>query len=81
MSDTKADAGLVRITLYAKGLDTASLIAAANAISAARDSLDQVGNDDQGITGATAGTSNIVPLDSNVSPSDALTRICSTSCT
>jgi hypothetical protein len=58
-------AGLVRATLYAKGLDTASLITAANAISAARDSLDQVGNDDQGITGATAGTSNIVPLDSN----------------
>jgi hypothetical protein len=58
-------AGLVRTTLYAKGLDTASLITAANAISAARDSLDQVGNDDQGITGATAGTSNIVPLDSN----------------
>jgi hypothetical protein len=58
-------AGLVRTTLYAKGLDTASLITAANAISAARDSLDQVGNDDQGITGATPGTSNIVPLDSN----------------
>jgi hypothetical protein len=46
-------------------MDTSSLIAAANAISAARDSLDQVGNDDQGITGATAGSSNIVPLDSN----------------
>jgi hypothetical protein len=58
-------AGLVRTTLFAKGMDTSSLIAAANAISAARDSLDQVGNDDQGITGATAGSSNIVPLDSN----------------
>ncbi len=48
-------AGLVRTTLYAKGVDTASLLTAANAISAARDSLDQVGHDDQGITGATAG--------------------------
>ncbi|RFU46839.1 ferritin-like domain-containing protein [Paraburkholderia sp. DHOC27] len=58
-------AGLVRTTLYAKGIDMTSLLSAANAISAARDSLDQVGNDDQGITGTTAGTSNIVPLDSN----------------
>lgn len=58
-------AGLVRTTLYAKGLDMSNLISAANAISAARDSLDQVGNDDQGISGSTAGTSNIVPLDSN----------------
>jgi hypothetical protein len=58
-------AGLVRTTLYAKGLDMAGLLTAANAISAARDSLDQVGNDDQGITGSTPGTSNIVPLDSN----------------
>jgi hypothetical protein len=60
-------AGLVRTVLYAKGIATPSLglIAAANAISAARASLDNVGNDDQGISGATAGSSNIVPLDSN----------------
>jgi len=60
-------AGLVRTVLYAKGIANPSLglIASANAISAARDSLDNVGNDDQGISGATAGSSNIVPLDSN----------------
>lgn len=58
-------AGLVRNTLFAKGMDMSSLITAANAISAARDSLDTVGNDDQGITGATPGSSNIVPVDSN----------------
>ncbi|MFM0335657.1 ferritin-like domain-containing protein [Paraburkholderia fungorum] len=58
-------AGLVRTVLYSKGVDTTSLVTAANAISAARNSLDQNGHDDQGITGATAGTSNIVPLDSN----------------
>jgi hypothetical protein len=58
-------ASLVRTVLYSKGVDMSSLITAANAISAARDSLDNVGNDDQGITGATPGTSNIVPLDSN----------------
>ncbi|WP_118181194.1 ferritin-like domain-containing protein [Paraburkholderia phosphatilytica] len=58
-------AGLVRTTLYAKGVDTTSLVSAANAISAARDSLDNNGHDDQGISGSAAGTSNIVPLDSN----------------
>ncbi|MFL9873278.1 ferritin-like domain-containing protein [Paraburkholderia megapolitana] len=58
-------AGLVRTVLYSKGIDMTSLISAANAISAARASLDQVGNDDQGISGSTPGTSNIVPLDSN----------------
>ena len=60
-------AGLVRTVLYAKGIATPSLglIAAAGAISNARNALDNVGNDDQGIAGATAGTSNIVPLDSN----------------
>ncbi|BFG80330.1 ferritin-like domain-containing protein [Paraburkholderia terrae] len=58
-------AGLVRTTLYAKGIDAMSLVSAANAISAARDSLDNNGHDDQGITGTTAGTSNIVPLDDN----------------
>lgn len=58
-------AGLVRTVLYSKGINMTSLVSAANAISAARASLDQVGNDDQGITGSTQGTSNIVPLDSN----------------
>ena len=58
-------AGLVRTTLYAKGIDMNSLVAAANAISAARDSIDNNGHDDQGITGATAGTANIAPLDGN----------------
>ncbi|MFM0211049.1 ferritin-like domain-containing protein [Paraburkholderia sediminicola] len=58
-------AGLVRTVLFSKGVDTASIYTAANAISAARDSLDNNGHDDQGITGATPGSSNIVPLDSN----------------
>ncbi|HEV3429973.1 MAG TPA: ferritin-like domain-containing protein [Paraburkholderia sp.] len=58
-------AGLVRTVLYSKGIDMTSLITAANAISAARDALDNNGHDDQGITGSSSGTSNIVPLDSN----------------
>lgn len=58
-------AGLVRSTLYSKGINTTSLITAANAISAARDSLDNNGQDDQGITGTAPGTSNIAPLDTN----------------
>ncbi|MFM0758140.1 ferritin-like domain-containing protein [Paraburkholderia strydomiana] len=58
-------AGLVRTTLYAKGIDMTSLVSAANAISAARDSIDNNGHDDQGISGTTANTSNIVPLDGN----------------
>ncbi|HEX7931756.1 MAG TPA: ferritin-like domain-containing protein [Paraburkholderia sp.] len=56
-------AGLVRTTLYAKGIDMSSLVTAANAISVARDSIDNNGHDDQGITGVAAGTSNIAPLD------------------
>ncbi|MGF6768898.1 hypothetical protein P3T18_001368 [Paraburkholderia sp. GAS199] len=58
-------AGLVRTVLYSKGINTTSLVSAANAISAARASIDNNGHDDQGITGTSAGTSNIVPLDSN----------------
>ncbi len=58
-------AGLVRSTLYSKGINTTSLITAANAISAARDSLDNNGQDDQGITGTAPGTANIAPLDAN----------------
>ena len=55
----------MRTVLYAKGIEMAGLVAGANAISKARGSLDHVGTDDQGITGATPGTSNIVPLDGN----------------
>ncbi|MGI4815825.1 MAG: ferritin-like domain-containing protein [Janthinobacterium lividum] len=58
-------AGLVRTVLYSKGLQTPSLRTSANAISAARASLDHVGTDDQGITGSDPTVANIVPLDSN----------------
>ncbi|RYF82999.1 MAG: ferritin-like domain-containing protein [Comamonadaceae bacterium] len=57
-------AGLVRTVLYAKGIETPSLRAGADAISAARDSLDGSTEVDQGITG-TDDMSNIVPLDDN----------------
>ncbi|MES2185709.1 MAG: ferritin-like domain-containing protein [Pseudomonadota bacterium] len=57
-------AGLVRTVLYSKGLATPSLRTSADAISKARDSLDNSKSQDQGITG-TADTSNIVPLDAN----------------
>jgi len=57
-------AGLIRTTLYAKGVATPSLRTATVAISDARDSLDNSQDDDQGIIG-TADTSNIVPADSN----------------
>ncbi|KLE34403.1 ferritin-like domain-containing protein [Aurantiacibacter luteus] len=61
-------ASLVRTTLYAKGLQTPSLIDASIAISNARDSLDGPTDLDQGLTttqafGGTA--SNIAPLDDN----------------
>jgi hypothetical protein len=60
-------AGLVRTVLYAKGIANPSLglIASAGAISNARNALDNVGHDDQGIAGATSSISNIVPLDAN----------------
>lgn len=61
-------AALVRTTLYAKGINTPSLIDAADAISAARDSLDGMTDLDQGIRATGTGTtraSNIVPLDSD----------------
>jgi Ferritin-like domain len=48
----------IRTVLYDRGLS-----AAANAISAARDSLDGPGSDDQGVT--LNGQANIVPADSN----------------
>jgi len=57
-------AGLVRTVLYAKGIATPSLRTSADAISGARDALDNGAEDDQGISG-TADMSNIVPLDDN----------------
>ena len=56
-------ASLIRTTLYAKGQMTPIAISSANAISAARDSLDGPSNDDEGIT--LNGAVNIAPLDSN----------------
>lgn len=60
-------AGLIRSTLYSKGMATPSLnlISSAGKISDARDSLDGSSDDDQGIAGADASIANIAPLDSN----------------
>ncbi|MBN2646809.1 MAG: ferritin-like domain-containing protein [Thiotrichales bacterium] len=65
-------AGLVRSILSARGVDAPGLIAAANAISDARDSLDGDADIDQGLAsrmvdlnGASYTASNIVPLDAN----------------
>lgn len=61
-------AGLVRTTLYRKGIQNpgAMLIESAGKISDARDSLDGADDDDQGIASPDGGvTSNIVPTDSN----------------
>jgi hypothetical protein len=67
-------AGLVRSVLYRKGIATPALITNAGKISDARDSLDGtvtnaatgvIGDDDQGIAGADASISNIVPADGN----------------
>jgi hypothetical protein len=57
-------AAIVRTTLYAKGIQTPSLIAATESISTARDSLDGSSDLDQGVA-AINGASNIVPLDAN----------------
>jgi hypothetical protein len=57
-------AGLIRSTLYAKGIATPSLITSAGQISDARDSLDGTTDDDQGIQGS-GGAANIVPSDAN----------------
>jgi hypothetical protein len=57
-------AGLIRTTLYAKGMTMPSLIDATEAISNARDSLDGPANKDQGVAPRGA-ASNIVPADSN----------------
>lgn len=56
-------AGLIRTTLYAKGMTTPALITNAGKISDARDSLDGSDDDDQGIATASNGASNIVPSD------------------
>jgi len=58
-------AGLVRTVLYSKGIATPSLATATVKISDARDSLDGPSDDDQGILGADASVSNIVPTDNN----------------
>ena len=57
-------AGLIRSTLYAKGVATPSLITSAGQISNARDSLDGTTDDDQGIAESN-GAANIVPADTN----------------
>jgi hypothetical protein len=57
-------ASIVRTTLYAKGIQTPSLVDATEAISNARDSLDGSTDDDQGIRNI-GNASNIVPLDAN----------------
>lgn len=57
-------AALIRTTLYRKGLQTPALIDATEKISAARDSLDNATDDDQGIA-PIGNQSNIVPTDSN----------------
>ena len=57
-------AAIVRTTLYAKGIQTPSLIDATEAISNARDSLDGTSDLDQGVR-MIGNASNIVPLDAN----------------
>lgn len=57
-------AGLIRTTLYAKGIQAPALVDATEKISNARDTLDNPIDDDQGIR-AINGASNIVPSDSD----------------
>jgi hypothetical protein len=57
-------AGLVRTVLYNRGLTTPALLTAASRISDARDTLDQGGDTDQGLTGAN-NAANIVPADND----------------
>jgi hypothetical protein len=57
-------AALVRTVLFRKGIQTPALIDATEKISAARDSLDNPIDDDQGIA-PIGNSSNIVPLDEN----------------
>jgi len=58
-------AGLVRTILYRKGIATPTLADATVKISDARDSLDGASDIDQGVVGADASISNIVPTDGN----------------
>ena len=61
-------ASIVRTVLYSKGVQTPSLRTSADAISAARDSLDGTSVDDVGISPVTTGagvTARIVPADGN----------------
>lgn len=60
-------AGLIRSTLYSKGVATPALVSSANAISNARASLNAnvTPPNDQGISGATPDIANIAPLDTN----------------
>jgi hypothetical protein len=57
-------AGLIRTVLYGKGIATPALVDATEAISNARDSLDNPADVDQGVR-AMNGASNIVPTDAN----------------
>ncbi|WP_375454013.1 ferritin-like domain-containing protein [uncultured Methylobacterium sp.] len=58
-------AGIIRTTLYARGL-----ITQANAISNARDSLDGTTDLDQGISGDQSATPGFSPSDANLVPTD-----------
>ncbi len=61
-------AGLVRTTLYRRGMSTPTIITNVQAISDARDRLDGTTDLDQGITPVGAGlsgTANLVPTDAN----------------
>ena len=61
-------ASIVRTTLYRKGVDTPAARTNADLISEARDTLDGIGDYDQGISPVGSGdtaVSNIVPLDSS----------------
>jgi rubrerythrin len=56
-------AGVIRTTLYSKGMDFPDVYADVQKISDARDSLDGPSDDDKGI--GTAAVSNLVPTDAN----------------
>jgi hypothetical protein len=58
-------AGLVRTVLYSMGVQTPQVFTDVQDISNLRNALDHNGMDDQGVQGADASVSNIVPLDSN----------------
>lgn len=65
-------AGLIRTVLFAKGMQTPSLVSSALAISNLRDILDNSIDDDQGIAGVDGNSSTIPPgVASNIVPTDA----------